>query len=399
MHLFVCSNSWLDVGYGAKLQQYLLTNARLEAIYESAIERQFITADINTIISVIRKPAHNNDGNAAAAGDDATRFVQLREDFNAALSPNGQRREIVKTRAQLLTAATANNKFVGDKWGGKYLRAPDIYHHILDHYNDKLVRLGDIATVRFGIKTGANDFFYLTPEIIAQWGIEPEYCHPVMTTPQESRRLSIHPAALPKRLFMCHQEKADLKGTGALAYIEWGESQNYHQRTSVATRRRWYDLGARETAHLGMNKLVDTTARTFLAADGSYFTDNFQIMLLSAGTNPAPLCAALNSTLFQLMLNTEARANFGQGVLEIQTYETANAAIPNPSLLPPIPPTLFAATTWDALTPSPQRRDLDAAIFAALALPPAAQQAVYAGVTELVTNRKRRARSVAGRGG
>ena len=39
MPVFVCSNSWLDVGYGAKLQQYLLANAALEAVYESAIER------------------------------------------------------------------------------------------------------------------------------------------------------------------------------------------------------------------------------------------------------------------------------------------------------------------------------------------------------------------------
>ena len=151
MHVFVCSNSWLDVGYGAKLQQYPLTNAALEAVYESAIERQFITADINTIISVLRKT------DAPAPGD-ATRFVQLREDFEAALSPGGRRREIVKTRAQLRNAATAAAKFTGDKWGGKYLRAPDIYHHILDHYGGRLARLGDIATVRFGIKTGVNEF-------------------------------------------------------------------------------------------------------------------------------------------------------------------------------------------------------------------------------------------------
>ena len=47
MHIFVCSNSWLDVGYGARLQQYLLDNAMLDAIYESAVARQFATADIN----------------------------------------------------------------------------------------------------------------------------------------------------------------------------------------------------------------------------------------------------------------------------------------------------------------------------------------------------------------
>ena len=67
LHVFVCSNSWLDVGYGAKLlwsqvamepscygaklQQHLLYSAHVQTIYESALERQFATADINTIIS------------------------------------------------------------------------------------------------------------------------------------------------------------------------------------------------------------------------------------------------------------------------------------------------------------------------------------------------------------
>ena len=36
IHVFVCSNSWLDVGYGAKLQGHLLDNAQVRAIYESA---------------------------------------------------------------------------------------------------------------------------------------------------------------------------------------------------------------------------------------------------------------------------------------------------------------------------------------------------------------------------
>ena len=37
------------------------------------------------------------------------------------------------------------------------------------------MRLGDIAEVRFGIKTGANEFFYLNDEQIQEWGIESEF--------------------------------------------------------------------------------------------------------------------------------------------------------------------------------------------------------------------------------
>ncbi|MCY4576684.1 MAG: N-6 DNA methylase, partial [Chloroflexi bacterium] len=234
--VFVCSNSWLDVGYGAKLQEYLLTNAHLQAIYESAVERQFSTADINTIISVIRKGTQEKGA--------VTRFISLRDEFDKALGDMSLRRELMRTQETLLTAGRepgiSGTKYVGDKWGGKYLRAPDIYHHILDKKADKLVRLGDVAHIRRGITTGANDFFYLKQDKIDQWGIEPEYLRPVMTTPQESRRLLVDPATLPHKLFMCHENKGELQGTAALAYIKWGEKQGYHTRSTTRSRPRWW---------------------------------------------------------------------------------------------------------------------------------------------------------------
>ena len=269
MHLFVCSNSWLDVGYGAKLQEYLLDNATVDAIYESAVERQFATADINTLISVIRKRAGagNGAGNGNGSGDDAdadaTRFVQLRAPLATALADAGQRREIVKTRAELRAAATSGRRFVGDKWGGKYLRAPDIYHQILDKYGDKLVRLGDIAAVRRGVTTGANDFFYLTPEVIAEFGIEPEYCRPVMTTPQESRRIAVAPAALaPASLYVPPGQGGFGRRRGA------GRTLNGANSRAITGGAAWHPAAAGTTwgneirsRQLAMNYLVSIPRR------------------------------------------------------------------------------------------------------------------------------------------
>ena len=399
LQAFVCSNSWLDVGYGAKLQEYLLDNATIEAIYESAVERQFSTAAINTIISFIRRgpPAANHE----------TRFVRLLEEFNAAVKPAGQKRIIAKTAAALRAAGTdpekvkpANKRgqggsrgYVGDKWGGKYLRAPDIYHHILAKYGDKLVRLGDIATVRFGIKTGANQFFYLKPDRIKEFGIEAEFLAPIMTSPTESRSLIVNPATLPYRVFMCHQDRADLKGTGALGYIEWGESQGYHRNRSVVSRRRWYDLGNRNTTPLAVNYLVDTTARTFFVQNELLFGDNFQ-ELHSRQEQPLPLCVAMNATLAQLMLNTSGRGNFGGGLMKVQTYEFQGLPLVNPSLLSEPDAAVFSAADWDALAPSESRRKIDTLTHDALGLTAGERDAVYAGVRELVENRKRRAGSV-----
>ena len=51
------------------------------------------------------------------------------------------------------------------------------------------------------------------------------------------------------------------------------------------------------------------------------------------------------------------------------------------------------------LNPSPARRQIDDAVFDALSLTKGERDAVYEGVTELVENRLRRARSTRGRGG
>jgi len=66
-----------------------------------------------------------------------------------------------ETQKDIGKTAPFAGKYKGNKWGGKYLRAPDIYFKILEKAGDKLVRLGDIAEVRRGITTGCNEFFTL----------------------------------------------------------------------------------------------------------------------------------------------------------------------------------------------------------------------------------------------
>ena len=53
IHTFICSNSWLDVNYGAPLQKYLLDNTAGAIICHSEAEREFESADINTIVSLL----------------------------------------------------------------------------------------------------------------------------------------------------------------------------------------------------------------------------------------------------------------------------------------------------------------------------------------------------------
>ena len=404
VNIFICSNSWLDVGFGSSLKRHLLLNSHIQAIYESAVERQFSTAQINTIISVIR--------NTAAKADTPTDFVSLRDEFDLAIADPNRRRTIVKDQRTLLSAEDASGRH-GDKWGGKYLRAPDIYHTILDKCGDKLVRLGAIATIRRGTTTGANEFFHLDKNTIDAWGIEPEFYQPVMTSPRESRSIAVDISLLPYKIFICHKNKENLTGTGALAYIQWGETQGYHTRRSMASRRLWYDLGQNLHTKLALSRRANTTSRTILAANSLHVDD--ALYRIDSTTAPfgtrnfdrrnndnndkifcakiLKFCTSLNATVVQLMINVEGRANLGGGVLETQVYEIQNLQIPDPNLLPEIDERIFHSTEWDVLSPSPQRRMIDDAVFEVLGLTAGERDAVYEGVRELVENRKQRARS------
>ena len=391
MHVFVCSNSWLDVGYGAKLQEYLLRNSRVDTVYESAVERQFSTAQINTIISVLSRTKAENDH--------STKFVSLRDEFETAIADATKRREITMSKGDLRDAAQVNPvgrgtpKFVGDKWGAKYLRAPDIYRTVMKKGVGNLLRLGDLAKVRRGITSGANDFFYLTQDQVSKWGIEDTFLQPMIKSPRESDRIQIDVGSLPHKAFTCHRDKQKLRGTAALDYINWGESQGYNRKPSLAARNRWWDLGQDPHCTTATNIRVGTTSRTFYAHQELMFDKAFY-EIDSKHSSPKQISTAMNSSLLQLMINVFGRVNLGGGVLEVTVYEFADLLIVDPSHLPELTDDVFKSTNWDTLNPSPERRVVDDAVFDVLSFTQGERDGVYEGVWELVENRQRRARSV-----
>ena len=386
IHTFICSNSWLDVNYGAPLQKHLLNNTASAVICHSEAKREFESADINTIVSIIR--------NGTPDADSHIRFTTFKTFIGDPDIEN--RRERLRLYADLKQAGTHQNKYTGDKWGGKYLRAPDIYWTILEKGKDKLVRLGDIAEVRFGIKTGANKFFYLDDERIQEWGIEVEFLKSVIKSPRECKSIRVDPSQLQFKLFMCHADKSALAGTAALEYIKWGEAQGFHQRPSCRGRVHWWNLGKREIPALSFNYLISSTARTLFTRDSCYTSDNFQEVHTDLALT-LPLCASLNSSLFQLMVNMAGRSNFGGGLLKIQTYEVSELLCLDPKTFAFENEAMFTSTAWEMLKPSDDRLALDAIIFNALDLTQGERDGVYEAVVNLVESRLRKAKSLKGK--
>ena len=376
----------MDINYGAPLQKYLLDTTNSAVICHSEAEREFESADINTIVSIL----HNGTPNA----ESHLRFLTFKTFIGDPDIEN--RRERTRTYTELAQAGMREKKYTGDKWGGKYLRAPDIYWTILEKGKNKLVRLGDVAEVRRGFTTGANEFFYLDAERIQEWGIESQYLKPVIKSPRECRSIRLDPTQLQFKLFMCGKDKAALAGTAALEYIQWGEKQGFHQRPSCRSRARWWDLGEREMPSLAFNYLISSTARTLYAQNGCYASDNFQEVHINSDLT-LPLCASLNSSLFQLMVNMAGRANFGGGLLKIQTYEISELLCLDPKTFAFEDEAIFASSSWEMLDPSDDRRALDAIIFDALELTQGERDGVSEAVVRLVESRLRKARSLKGK--
>lgn len=434
---FITSNSWLDVGYGADLQEFLLKHCAIKYIIDNEAKRSFAQADVNTVICLFSAPV----GQVINLSYNA-RFVMFRVPFEYALSPvvfeeideaadrlrRPEFRVVVKKQEELLAEGLevtddeevhiavgrpdwSSYAYAGDKWGGKYLRAPDIFFTILEKGRDKLVRLGDIAEVRFGIKTGANEFFYLDDEKIAEWGIEKEFLKPVIKSPRECKSILIDPKQLKYKIFMCHKEKKELKGTKALKYIEWGEEQGFSEVPSVQGRARWYDLGKWETPDMIWSDAYNDRYASYRVPPGFLADKRFFYIHPTRNSKEKfdSVRFYLNSVITALIIEVEGIVNLGEGVIYTNVYWLKKLEV------------LFAQgltdfrrfhtkpvrSIFDELSinpenpirsqqpkPLPDRKALDDVVFDALGLTEAERKEVYWAVCELVQNRLKKARSV-----
>jgi len=434
---FITSNSWLDVGYGADLQEFLLKQGQVKMIMDNQARRSFAQADVNTIIALLSPPAIKDEGGRikdeeGRKKDKIARFVQFLVPFEQILSPvifeeieaaterkatpeyrifpiaqeklfldgcelpeeEEEEEKSDKFSGPLIKVA----RYIGNKWGGKYLRAPDIYWTILEKGKGKLVRLGDIAEVRRGFTTGANEFFYLDEASIKEWGIEKEFLKPVIKSPRECKRIMIDPKDLKYKIFMCHKEKNELRGTTAIEYIKWGESQDFHERPSCRGRARWWDLGVRRFPPIISPSSVSELPRTF--ENSNVFADKRLYEIYPKDTRyHKSILLATNAITCSLFLELGSRTGLGEGLLDLTVYELADCLVVIPTLLKNID-IILKDNRERSFLPlhqeihHPNRRALDAIIFDALGLKSGEREAVYEAVIALVEARLKKADSL-----
>jgi len=193
------SSQWLDVEYGFRLQEWILNNFEIVAIFESIDEPWFVGARVVTAITILHRQS-----NEKKRMTNKVRFIQLRRPIREILAHDGTtigairaadqfRTEILslkdntvneRYRARLVKQGelwkqgvqlgvimskskeadsedetAQEGKYYGGKWG-VHLRAPDLWFELLDKYEERLAPLGEIADISRGITSGIDDFFF-----------------------------------------------------------------------------------------------------------------------------------------------------------------------------------------------------------------------------------------------
>jgi len=384
----IVQNSWLDVDYGRDVQRFLLENYKIIAVIDCSKERFIKTADVNTVIVFLEKcmgkeRVEERDGNLV-------HFVDLRKPLDWFESNYGFKelielientkenyvdndlRIIVKTQNELWEEGleeveqkdgTKKLLYSGSKWG-KYLRAPDIYFKILEKGKDLFVPLKEVAEVRRGFTTGANEFFYLPnkyfdiredgEELVLldkktgeeRFRIEREFWmhkeggnfvpNYVIKSTRDCRALAIDVRNLEHRVLMIHKNREKLKGTKILRYIKFGEMKRFNKRPTCSSRERWYDLGDRKPTKLLFLRATADRPATYICDEAVLHDQTFYSIYPKDETKYKTIAALLNSSLIGMFLRevlSGAGAALGLGALWSAVFEVERLPIIDPNKL------------------------------------------------------------------
>jgi methylase of polypeptide subunit release factors len=440
----VTSNAWLDVGFGYALQRFFLDNFKIIAILESRCEPWFEQAAVNTVVTILERCASAEDRDAHPA-----RFVKvqrpLAEWMPWDLRLEGLRRWIgINGLVQRITAsaqasddpnqphtrqeadfrlravrqgalrADVTDRSQTVKWG-RYLRAPQVYFDLLDQAGDKLELLRDVAPPARGGTTRINEFFYLTQGTIHKWGIDQEYCLPLIKSPGDTSTIQVDLNSLDLKVFVCRKSKDELrakKQLGTLAYIEWGEHQNY--QTGVQRGMKWPDGPWIKDRKPGWYALPESETHKshlfFASAYGDRHLHKFSKRLLIAdkrlyflapadGIDDELMATVVNSSLIALFTEIAGRVSMGDGALELTVEDARDYLhVPDPrrfdeaqrqAILAAFQPLLQRPidSVFDEMQ-RPDRQALDRAVLSAMGLDPGRWLApLYEGLALLVSER------------
>jgi len=409
---FLTSSQWLDVEYGFRLQEWILNNFEVVAIFESVDEPWFVGARVVTAVTILRRQ-HDEEKRMS----NPVRFVQLRRPISeifandgttagAVFAANRFRDEILslksnttteRYRARLIRQGdlweqgvqlgnimrkseddevneeeVLGGAYYGGKWG-VYLRAPDLWFKLLDDYGQNFMPLGQLADVRFGVKSGKDSFFFPidcssecleafkhADEFRQNYGvsrkavesgsvklvrcgegrgeirpIESCYLEPEIHSLMEIDGFTVSPENCSRMILLVGETKDKLTGSHVAKYIRWGEKQNLHKGATCSSRvteeREWYDLTGHRRGTLFWSKSQQYKHAVPLNDLNLQCNCNLYDVHPLMGVETSVMAGVLNSSWVVLSKSQYGRPVGVEGNLKTEVVDVNMMLVPNPT--------------------------------------------------------------------
>ena len=395
----ITSDTWLDVGYGEDLKRFFLDHFKIHAIIWYDV-RAFEKALVGTCITILEK----EDESKEERENNLVKFVRIKKAMPTEEIVRRIETAIENYEDEYIGITVKKQKELKpeEKWG-RLLRAPIICFKLLS--NPKMISLKEIADVRRGYTTGANEFFYLDKERIKLWGIENQFLEPVLTSPK-GIKVKIERCDISDWILIVDMPKEQLASYNVLKYIEYGENvevrvrggkdagkviKGYQNLSTTKSRKIWYDVSRREPAPLLLSckiweRFIVVLNEAKAQADKAFYEirpKNLKDINVLAGI--------LNSSLTALMAELYGRF-YGGGVLELEIYECKELPVLNPEMLTAeervkiessLSKLCEAQNKGDEKLEQEARRELDNAVFDVLGLTEDERRQVYEGLESL----------------
>ena len=194
------------------------------------------------------------------------------------------------------------------------------------------VPLSEIGTVRLGYKSLQNQFFYLDAQTIERFCIEPEFLTPILMRRDINSHRYLQASATTKWLFNCTRPEGDLRGTGAIRYInamgataaarkkQSGRTHTVRQALTAQAGGLWYAPKARpHRHHVWLRKAMDVVFAPCLFSTPTLVDQRFNSVEPKESITWQEIAAALTTTVFSYGLEIAGSTSLGAGALEAPT--------------------------------------------------------------------------------
>ncbi len=339
---FIVSNSWLDVKFGKDLQRFFLDNFKILSIIDFD-RRVFKDPLVNTVVIFMKKIGGKE--NAEERDNNIVKFIRVKKPIKIDELVDLIKNSNEPQESEILRIVTIPQKDLktNHKWSS-FLKAPPIYFKLVNNRN--LCKLKEVADIKVGYVTLANDFFIINNEDAKSLGIEDEYLYPVITEPKNIKFLDLTYDDTYEKILITNKSKNQLQGTNLLKYINQAEKRELiiskgHEKGKIvygyqnlpalkekSQRMEWYKLDLRKPPDIFIPIHPYERWYAVLNTDKIYSTHNFY--WIYSKVDPILLMGLLNNILFEFFVEVMGKTVYGEGVIELLKHIFEEIPVVNP---------------------------------------------------------------------